>query len=277
VFKPLSILKTTVKKFAEGRLKERVWIPRKDEIGELAHAFNSMAEDLSKMHEGLEKLVDERTNDVVETRNATIFGLAHLAEYKDKETYRHLERMSEYAVVIAKELRKDSEYFSYIDERYIDNLFISAPLHDIGKVGIPDVILLKPGKLTPEEFEIMKQHTTLGGDLLKNMQTKLTKKNFLEMGKHVAYGHHERVDGKGYPRGLKTEETPVSARIVALADVYDALRSRRSYKEPFSHAKAVEIIRAGTGMQFDEKIVHAFLKCEDGILEVAARLGEEYS
>ncbi|UCB44711.1 MAG: HD domain-containing protein [Spirochaetota bacterium] len=195
--------------------------------------------------------------------------LLSLAEFRDPETGEHLERMREYAKTIAHELKQTDKYKDYITERYIDNITKSTPLHDIGKVGIPDEILLKPGILTAEEFEIMKRHSEIGGDAISSA-IKLTgmKRSFLDMGKEIAYHHHEKWDGSGYPKGLKNEEIPITARITALADVYDALTTKRVYKSAFSHEKSRDIIVEGAGSAFDPDIVEAFLRREKEFIKI---------
>ena len=193
----------------------------------------------------------------------TIMGLAKLAEYRDEGTGMHLERIQEYVRVIAETMAAQSKYANYITEEYILDVSKSSILHDIGKVGIPDSILLKPGRLLPEEFEIIKRHCVIGGDALKEMEAKIEGQSFLTLGKEAAYHHHEKWDGSGYPSGLKGEQIPLSARQVALADVYDALTSERSYKKAFSHEHSREIIVNSKGTHFDPDVVEAFLEQED--------------
>jgi PAS domain S-box-containing protein len=195
-------------------------------------------------------------------RAATILGLAKLAEYRDEGTGAHLERIREYARRLAREMAKISKYKNYITPGYIDDIFHSSILHDIGKVGIPDAILLKPGKLTSKEFEVIKRHTTFGGDAIRAIESRIQGRSFLFMGREIAYNHHEKWDGNGYPRGLKGEEIPLSARIVALADVYDALTTKRFYKEAYSHEKSREIILSLKGTHFDPQIADSFLFLE---------------
>lgn len=199
---------------------------------------------------------------VQNARTATILGLAKLAEYRDHATGTHLERIREFAKLLAQELTKHPKYKGYITKEYIEDLYNSSILHDIGKVGVPDSILLKPGKLTPEEFEIVKIHSRIGGDALKTVESQIEEKSFLTLGKEIAYYHHEKWDGTGYPEGLKGQEIPLSARIVALADVYDALTSKRCYKESFNHEKSYAIILSERGKHFDPDIVDAFIKQE---------------
>ena len=208
-------------------------------------------------------------NQVVSTQDVTILALAKLAEFRDPETGEHLERMREYARVIALTLKNLPAYSSYIDDRYIENIYKSTPLHDIGKVGIPDGILLKPGKLTNEEFDIMKKHSIIGGDALSEaIKLSGMEQSFLDMGKEIAYSHHERWSGAGYPEGLKESNIPLSARITALADVYDALTSKRVYKDAFPHEKARAIILEEKGGQFDPDIVDAFEKNEKEFIDI---------
>ncbi len=196
-------------------------------------------------------------------RMATILGLAKLAEYRDEGTGTHLERIREYAKLIAEEMAKNPKYTSHITPEYIDDVYQSSILHDIGKVGIPDAILLKPDKLTDEEFDVIKRHTTLGGDAIKAIEAKIEGQSFLALGKEIAYNHHEKWDGSGYPRGLTGEGIPLAARIIALADVYDALTTRRFYKDAYSHKKSRQIIIDQKGAHFDPAVVDVFLTLED--------------
>ena len=196
-------------------------------------------------------------------RMATILGLAKLAEYRDEGTGTHLERIREYAKILAAELAQNPEYHSIITSEYIDDIYQSSILHDIGKVGIPDAILLKPDKLTDQEFEIIKRHTLLGGDVIRAIELQIEGKSFLKMGKEIAYNHHEKWDGSGYPAGLREENIPLSARIVALADVYDALTTERFYKRAYPHDKSKQIILSLNGSHFDPRVVDVFEKLED--------------
>jgi putative two-component system response regulator len=213
----------------------------------------------------LERLVSERTRDLLNSFDATLFGLAKLVEYRDEETGFHLERLSEFSAILARRLADTEKYRNQISEGYINHIRRSAPLHDIGKVGIPDRILLKPGKLTHDEFEIIKFHPLIGAEAIKEIQAKLGQKRFFNMGMLIAKCHHERWNGSGYPEGLKGAEIPLSARIVALADVYDALRSERPYKAAMTHEKARSILVEERGKHFDPDVVDAFLKAEGEI------------
>ncbi len=217
---------------------------------------------LEEANQNLEERIRERTRQLERTQHVTVFALARLAESRDTETGEHLSRIRRYVQVLAQQLAESSEYAEVIDEAFLRELFHSSPLHDIGKVGIPDQILLKPGKLTHEEFEIMKLHTLIGGDTLKAADIEAGKDSFLSMGRDIAYYHHEKWNGKGYPSGLEGTEIPLAARIVALCDTYDALTSRRPYKEAFTHEFAKEIIVPERGEQFEPVIVDAFLAVE---------------
>ena len=196
-------------------------------------------------------------------RAATILGLAKLAEYRDEGTGTHLERIREYAKILAEELGRIPAYRNIITNEYIDDIYQSSILHDIGKVGIPDAILLKPGKLTDQEFETIKRHTLLGGDAIRAIEAQIEGKSFLKMGREIAYNHHEKWDGSGYPAGLKGEDIPLSARIVAVADVYDALTTERFYKRAYSHEKSRQIILSLKGSHFDPRIVEVFEQLGD--------------
>ncbi len=196
-------------------------------------------------------------------RAATILGLAKLAEYRDEGTGTHLERIREYARLLAEEMAKAPRWKSHIDPAFVEDIYQSSILHDIGKVGIPDAVLLKPGELTGEEFEVIKCHTLFGGDAIAAIESQIRGRSFLDVGKEIAYHHHEKWDGSGYPKGLKGQTIPLAARIVALADVYDALTTKRFYKEAYSHVKARQIIVNLKGSHFDPDVVEAFLALED--------------
>jgi putative two-component system response regulator len=198
-----------------------------------------------------------------ETRDLVIFALAKLAESRDPETGEHLERVRNYSWVLAKDLALHGRCADQIDVGFIRLIYITSPLHDIGKVAIPDAVLLKPGKLDVPEFEVMKTHTTHGAETLDRALERYPNARFLRMARDIAAHHHERYDGKGYPDGLAGDRIPLSARIFALADVYDALVSRRVYKPPYSHDVARKIIVEERGTHFDPGVVDAFLRCED--------------
>lgn len=216
----------------------------------------------------LEERVAERTRQLEITQHVTVFSLAKLSESRDTETGDHLERMRSYTRELALELSFWPQYRHAINSTFVDELYHSSPLHDIGKVGIPDRILLKPGKLTFEEFEIMKTHTLIGGDTLRAADIEAGSGSFLAMGRDIAFFHHEKFDGSGYPYGVSGEEIPLPARIVALADVYDALSSKRPYKEPFDHPRSKAIILEGRGTHFAPDVVDAFLAREQRFVEI---------
>ncbi len=218
----------------------------------------------------LEEKVRERTKDLVLTQDVTIFSLAVLAEYRDPETGGHIKRTQNYMKALAKKLQKNKNFIGILDDQTIELLYKSAPLHDIGKVAVPDSILLKPGKLNDEEFEEMKKHTVYGRDAILAAEKMLGKEmTFLRYAREIAYGHQEKWDGSGYPQGIKGDDIPLSARLMALADVYDALRSKRVYKPAFPHHKTVEIISGEKGKHFDPVLVDTFLEIEDEFRNIA--------
>ncbi|MDA8016464.1 MAG: response regulator [Thermoanaerobaculia bacterium] len=215
----------------------------------------------------LEHMVEEQTEEIRRTRDIALMTLAKLAESRDSETGLHLERMQEYSRLLADNVR-DGPYANEIDDEFVEWVFKSAPLHDIGKVGIADSILRKPGPLTPEELETMRTHTTIGGDTLRSVLKRFRGPTFLTMAMEIAYSHHERWDGGGYPAGLAQEQIPLAARIVAVADAYDAITSPRPYKQSIPHTEAVERIRVDRGLHFDPILVDTFLACADRFDEV---------
>ena len=219
----------------------------------------------------LESEVARRTREVQTVQDVTIMAMGSLAETRDNETGNHIRRTQHYMRALAERLQLNPQYAHVLDDAMVELLYKSAPLHDIGKVGIPDRILLKPGKLTPDEFEIMKTHTTLGRDAILAAERQLdAPSSFLRYAREIAYAHQEKWDGSGYPEGTVGPLIPLSARLMAVADVYDALISKRCYKPAFSHEKAVEIIREGKGKHFDPDIVDAFELCLDDFRKVAA-------
>ncbi len=207
----------------------------------------------------------------LETRDVAIFSLAKLAESRDPETGAHLERVQSYCRALAQQLAASGQFTDEIDPEYVRLLYGTSPLHDIGKVGIPDAVLLKPGRLSDREFDIMKTHTTIGADTLDAALRRFPKTKFLRMARDIALTHHEHFDGSGYPGGLAGQAIPLCGRIVALADVYDALTSKRVYKEAFAHDVARNIIEKETGSHFDPAIVAAFLAAEHAFLGVRER------
>ena len=220
----------------------------------------------------LEEEVARRTRELAAIQDVTILAMASMAETRDNETGNHIRRTQHYVKLLAERLRDHPRFADVLSEGFIATLFKSAPLHDIGKVGIPDRILLKPGKFEPHEFEIMKTHCKLGRDAIQQAEDRLgLKVDFLTVAKEIAYGHQEKWDGSGYPEGLSGDDIPVSARLMAVADVYDALISRRVYKEGMPHEKAMQIIVDGRGKHFDPDMVDAFLAIADKFQAVALR------
>ena len=212
--------------------------------------------------------VDQQLRELSSAQLAAIFAMSKLAESRDPETGEHLDRMREYCVILARQLSALPRYREIIDQTFQDNLYAASPLHDIGKVGIPDEILRKPGRLTPEEWAIMRTHSSIGGDTLREVDRQYPGNAFIRTGIEIAESHHERWDGSGYPHGLRGERIPLVARILALADVYDALTSRRCYKEAFPHEQSREIILAESGRHFDPDVVQAFLAREQEFTQV---------
>jgi len=206
----------------------------------------------------------------LETREVAIFAMARLAESRDPETGEHLERMRSYSRVIAEHLQASG----HVDADFVRLIYLTSPLHDIGKVGIPDSVLLKPGRLSDREFEIMKTHTTIGAETLAAAVRQYPGVAYLTLAKDIALTHHERFDGSGYPASLAGEDIPLCGRVVALADVYDALTTKRVYKQAFSHDIARSIILDGDGKHFDPQIVQAFLATEDEFVAIQERFNE---
>ncbi|KRC17455.1 MULTISPECIES: HD-GYP domain-containing protein [unclassified Acidovorax] len=232
------------------------------------------ADFLRDQNQFLQTEVQKRTRELAAIQDVTILAMASLAETRDNETGNHIRRTQHYVRALATALKDHPRFSAALSDHVIDMLYKSAPLHDIGKVGIPDRILLKPGRFEPHEFEVMKTHTTLGRDAIQHAEDQLGMPvEFLQYAKEIAYGHQEKWDGSGYPQGLAGEAIPLSARIMAVADVYDALISRRVYKEGMPHAKAVDIMREGRGSHFDPDILDAFL----GMLDEFQRIAQKFA
>lgn len=215
----------------------------------------------------LEHHVRQRTRELETSRLEILLRLGKACEYRDEETGSHVLRMGFYCRLLAKEL--------HLSEEFCETVFLTSPLHDIGKIGIADAILRKPGRFTPEEFDAMKDHCRIGYETLNGALERYPRADYLQMSAEIALSHHERFDGSGYPLGIKGQKIPLSARIVALADTYDALIRRRVYKEKFSHEVAKNLILEARGSQFDPVVVDVFLACEDEFLEITRHFQDE--
>jgi len=234
--------------------------------------IKAAADFLKDKNQYLESEVARRTRELSAIQDVTILAMASLAETRDSDTGNHIRRTQFYLKALAERLQEHPRFRHFLDPPTIDLLFKSAPLHDIGKVGIPDHILLKPGGLEPAEYEIMKTHTTLGRDAIQQAEDRLGMEvDFLRFAKEIAYCHQERWDGSGYPDGLGGDNIPIPARLMAVADVYDALVSRRVYKAAMPHERAMEILLAGRGTHFDPDVIDAFVAMGDEIRAIAAR------
>ena len=226
----------------------------------------------------LECEVGKRTREVMAIQDVTILAMASLAETRDSDTGNHIRRTQYYVKALAEKLIPNPRFSRFLNSQNITMLFKSAPLHDIGKVGIPDRILLKPGRFTPEEFEIMKMHPALGADAITHAEATLgTEVEFLKMAKEIALSHQEKWDGSGYPQGLAGDDIPISARLMAVADVYDALISRRVYKDGMPHEKAVQIMVEGKSSHFDPDMIDAFVDIQEQFREIAGRFADSDS
>ena len=226
-------------------------------------------EETSRKSSKAESVSLQQYNELLRTRDAVIFGLARLTESRDQETGNHLERISVYSTRLASAARRDPRFSGQITPTFVRLIGISSVLHDIGKVGIRDSILLKPGELEGHERPLMQSHAAIGGECIQEIEKRLGRSNFLAMAREIAFCHHERWDGRGYPKGLAGAEIPLAARIVSIADVYDALSTNRVYRRALPHEKCVEMIRSNAGKQFDPALVEIFLKLESEFREIA--------
>ncbi len=228
--------------------------------------------ELEKHNFHLEDLVKKKVREISDSQLATINAMSTLAESRDDDTGQHIERTRTFCKFLAEKLQETSRFTGSLDATYIENIYHAASLHDIGKVGISDNILLKPGKLTPEEFEIIKTHTMIGANTLQTALSKYPGNVLINMGMTIACFHHEKWDGSGYPDGLAGEDIPLAARIMAVADVYDALRSQRPYKAAFTHEKSCDIIWEGSGSHFDPALVEAFTTVKSEFANIRATI-----
>jgi putative two-component system response regulator len=261
-----------IKPFDEEELlaKVRVQMRLREALYELAEARTALAADNQVLHQ----TVDQQSQELIDSRDLIVFALANLADSRDPETGAHLERIRIYCKLLAEELGKNGPYTDQIDDGYAERIFQASPLHDIGKVGIPDAILLKPGRLTDREFNLMKQHSMIGAQALGTVAEHGQSGGFLEMATEIARSHHERWNGSGYPDGTSGLGIPLSARIAAVADVFDALTSVRVYKAAFSYEVARSMIIEESGEHFDPAIVEAFKVCYDRFVEVREAINE---
>lgn len=243
----------------KGNIQSRLPVFNHDELGSMASLTNDMLDSLQSVQQ-----------EVKTTRDVAIVSLSALAESRDNETGAHILRTQEYVKALAEQMSLSSKHAPLLTPEYIELLYKSAPLHDVGKVGVPDNVLLKPGKLTDEEFDIMKKHPEIGAEALSIAEGQLGSSSFLRVAKEISLTHHEKWNGSGYPNQLAGENIPLSGRLMALADVYDALISKRVYKPAFSHDKAKGIIIEGKGEHFDPDVVDAFLAVEQQFVEIAA-------
>ena len=249
-----------------GEYGVRVPVASNDELGFIAAHTNTMV-----------TRIEEHAAELALTRDVTILSLATLAETRDNETGAHILRTQRYVRVLADHLSNHDDFSTELTRENIDLMYKSAPLHDVGKVGIPDAILLKPGKLTDDEFVIMKTHAQLGADALAVAEKELGSNSFLRYAREIALSHHEKWDGSGYPQGLAGHDIPLSGRLMAVADVYDALISKRVYKPAFPHEKAMEIIRQGSAQHFDPAVVDALDACEAQFQDIARQFGDQHT
>ncbi|NLX19979.1 MAG: response regulator [Desulfobulbus sp.] len=227
--------------------------------------------ELRSYRANLERLVEERTHEAELLKDVIIEAMGELAEYRDPETGNHIQRTRAYVQILARTLAQQGHFSDVLTSDYITLLWKSAPLHDIGKVAIRDSILLKPGRLTEEEFETMKKHTLYGEEVIANLEQMAGQPtSFLNCAKDIAGSHHEKYDGSGYPRGLAGDDIPLAGRIMAVADVYDALISKRVYKDSMNHEQAMTIMLEGKGSHFDPVILDAFLLVEPDFRQIAS-------
>lgn len=231
---------------------------------------------LSNENSNLDKMIRMKTDEVIQMRSAIIQTLASLAETRDDDTGNHIIRTQFYVKAMVDYMVTHKIYMSHLTPEFIENVVLATPLHDIGKIGIPDNILLKPGRLSTEEFEIMKKHTLMGQKSMGVAEDATDHSYFFKIAKEITYSHHEKWDGSGYPEGLVKEEIPLSARLVAVADVYDALISKRVYKEAFSHSEAAKIIIKGDGVHFDPVLVEVFLQIIDEFNHIAIKYQDRH-
>jgi len=264
---PMNKLREAARKITEGDLTARVEHLRKDGkkglIEVLFDDFNTMADELSHINANLHTLVYEKTKKVINLQNAMLTTMSNLVEFRDHNTGGHITRIQDKVKLIVQEIRKQGIYSELTQDWDIYLIVQSASLHDIGKIAISDQILRKQDRLTDEEYEEIKQHATLGLQIIERIEIDSGESDFLNHAKIFAYTHHEKWDGTGYPNGLKGEEIPLQGRIMAIADVYDAITSERSYKKALPHEEAMRVIVEGKGTHFDPVLVDVFCKISE--------------
>jgi putative two-component system response regulator len=263
-----------VKPFDPQDLRARVRLHF--QLREATAGVSAIRAEIESYNSQLRELAEQHTRNVIDIQDTAVFTLAKVAESRDQETGGHLTRMRAYSQILAEELAREGPYADQISGQFLDDLYRSSPMHDIGKVGIRDEILLKPGQLTPEEFETMQQHSVIGANILDQAVARLRGGGFLAMAALIARFHHERFDGTGYPAGLVGQEIPLPARIVAVADVYDALTSVRPYKPAYPTNEAKSIIRRDSGRHFDPVIVEVFCQRFDDFLRAQEEAVDDF-
>jgi len=244
---------------------------QKNDLIEKQDELIAQKKELQKFNENLREMVAEKTKTVLELQNTILSTIANLVESRDTNTGSHIERTQSYLRILMNALWKSDDYWDEVSEWDIELFLQSAQLHDVGKISIDDSILRKPGKLTPEEFTMIKEHAEIGKKIIEGIESKTSQHAFLEQARILTMTHHEKWDGSGYPLGLKGEEIPLQGRLMAIADVYDALISDRPYKKAFNHEEAVEIIKKDSGTHFDPGLVEIFLSVSDELYNAAMK------
>ena len=272
---PIAAMTLSARKFAYDSEEAR-----EISVDRLQHLDISTGDEIENLYESLSKTIAEtvgyledveaKGEEIAHMQNGLIYVLADMVESRDKNTGDHVRKTAAYVRMIVRKMREKGLYPEILTDEYVEDVANSAPLHDVGKIMVSDVILNKPGRLTDEEFAIMKTHTTAGSKIIASAMSLVSDSGYLKEAKNLAKYHHERWDGKGYPSGKAGEQIPLSARIMAVADVFDALVSKRSYKDPFTFEKAMDIIKEGAGTQFDPQIAMIFAESEQEVREITA-------